>query len=199
MYCITSSPNFITNFAFNSENVGDENLNTYLLNLSLIFEITTPTVLLKFKTTEIKSVIENLPFIKETDYDRKAENTLLAVIIYGYFVFLTAPPGHSLESRIIKRLSLSVTSEVPSVESDRYFMSTSRALSPVPARAVSLSSCAAEVCYSTLTTVSPVLAVSHLMTGSVTLEWKLLMKKTLGHITPLKFSSGWIMQMSLTR
>lgn len=100
-----------------------------------------------------------------------------------------------MESRIIN-----ATSEVPPVESDRYFMSTSRALSPVSARAVSLSSCAGcEVRYSTLTTVSPGLAVSHLMTGSVTLEWKLLMKKTLGHITPLKFSSSWIMQMSLTR
>lgn len=87
MYCITSSPNFITNFAFNSENVGDENLNTYLLNWSLIFEITTPTVLLKFRTTESKSVIENLPFIKETDYDRKAENIFLAVIIWLLCVF----------------------------------------------------------------------------------------------------------------
>lgn len=65
-----------------------------------------------------------------------------------------------MESRIIKRLGLAVTSEVPAVESDRDFMSSWRALSPVSARAVSLSSSLHEVCYSTLTTVSPVLAVS---------------------------------------
>lgn len=139
--------------------------------------------------------MSDLPFLKETDYDRKAESIIFAVVwllcVFNYtsWTFL-GKPNHkrnkwSTYSRKWSVLYEHLASAFARLSASRIIVFMRRA--------------GCEVRYSTLTTVSPVLAVSHLMTRSVTLEWKLLMKKTLGHITALKFSSSWIMQMSLTR
>lgn len=159
----------------------------------ILSDTTILTVLIKFKTTESK--ISDLPSLKETDYDRKAENTVFAVVWlhcafnYTSWTFL-GKPNHKRNKWSTYSRKWSVLYE--HLESAFARLSASRII-------VFMRRAGCELRYSTLTTVSPVLAVSHLMTGSVTLEWKLLMKKTLGHITPLKFSSSWIMQMSLTR